>query len=682
MKNTKELFENNYNVWTRYTDERNAQIVIALLKAHNIHKVVVSPGMTNVCFVASIQTDAFFELYSAPDERSAAYIACGISEESNEIVVLSCTGATASRNYYPGLTEAFYSKLPILAITSSRRLDRVGHNFDQVTDRTNPPRDVVKLSVQVPYIRDEEDVWACEIAVNKAILEVRRNGNGPVHINLETMYSPNMNYSTLPPARIINRFFLKDNLPKITGKRVAIVVGNHLQWSESFEKKVDLFCQKYNGVVFCDHTSNYRGMFRINPNLMSAQRNNNFEYRKADLIISIGNISSSEFGIEAKESWRVNLDGEIRDTFWNLTNVFEMEEEDFFEKYSTCNDSKSDIEYYSICAREMYKLFERLPNLPFSNVWIASETVKKIPDNSNVHLGIRNSLRSWNYFETDREIKFYANTGGFGIDGSLSSTLGNSLVSREICFCVLGDLSFFYDLNALGNRHVNPKLRILLINNGTGMEMQFTGFLADRVGAEKDSVIAATGHYGNKSKDLVKNIAENLGFMYLSAQSKEEYRKCLDIFCSSEVFELPILLEAFIEKEDENKAYIAITGMNGERKLHTEKKITPSKRLLPDDQFETVIFGTGTLFKANIVDIMKKKPVRYACDNDSSKWGKEVAPGIMCISPKDLQKLDNPIVIIAIVDAAVSFMVINQLLDMGIKRFDHITNWLRYEEGN
>ena len=118
-----------------YTDERNVQIVISLLKAHGIKKVVASPGATNITFVGSIQHDPWFEIYSSVDERSAAYIACGLSEESGEPVVLSCTGATASRNYYSGLTEAYYRKLPIIALTSHQGNQRIGHLIAQNIDR-------------------------------------------------------------------------------------------------------------------------------------------------------------------------------------------------------------------------------------------------------------------------------------------------------------------------------------------------------------------------------------------------------------------------------------------------------------------------------------------------------------------------------------------------------------------
>lgn len=77
-------------------------------------------------------------MYSAADERSAAYIACGLAAESGEPVVLSCTGATASRNYMPGLTEAFYRKLPLIAITSSKSSSMIAQLVAQVTDRTSP----------------------------------------------------------------------------------------------------------------------------------------------------------------------------------------------------------------------------------------------------------------------------------------------------------------------------------------------------------------------------------------------------------------------------------------------------------------------------------------------------------------------------------------------------------------
>ena len=110
-----------------YTDEINTLVLVSLLKEHGIRKIIASPGTTNISFVGSVHIDPYFEVYSAVDERSAGFMACGLAEESGEPVVLTCTGATASRNYIPGLTEAFYRNLPVLAITSSVKFWGIGN---------------------------------------------------------------------------------------------------------------------------------------------------------------------------------------------------------------------------------------------------------------------------------------------------------------------------------------------------------------------------------------------------------------------------------------------------------------------------------------------------------------------------------------------------------------------------
>ena len=131
-----------------YSQKCNTNILVALLKHHNIRRVIASPGSTNISFVRAVQNDPFFKVYSSVDERSAAYMACGMAAQSGEPVVLSCTGATASRNYMSGLTEAFYRKLPILAVTSSQHLGHIGHMYPQMLDRTTEPNDICKYSVQ------------------------------------------------------------------------------------------------------------------------------------------------------------------------------------------------------------------------------------------------------------------------------------------------------------------------------------------------------------------------------------------------------------------------------------------------------------------------------------------------------------------------------------------------------
>ena len=543
---------------TYYTAERNAQIVIALLKAHSIKKVIASPGATNVCLVASMQQDPFFEMYSSVDERSAAYMACGMAAESGEPVVLSCTGATAARNYASGLTEAFYRKLPVLAITSTQPIGRIGHHVPQVTDRRNPPADEVKLSVYLPMVHDQEEEWECVTKVNQAILELTRDGGGPVHINLTTMYSTDFSIRELSPVRVIKRIGYEDELPTLSADRIAIFVGAHRRWSERLTNAVDDFCEKYNGVVICDQTSNYRGKYGVDACLVANQINYDAPCCSPDIMLHIGEITGAYMGLSPKQVWRISPDGEMRDTFKKLRYVFDMDEVAFFERYAVkASSGKRTLNYHHEWLQEREKLEKKIPEIPFSNAWIAQKTLPELPVGSVLHLGILNSLRTWNYCRSPKDILVYCNTGGFGIDGCVSSLIGASLSNpMRLYFGVVGDLAFFYDMNVLGNRHILGNIRLMVVNNGNGFEFKYHGSFPARSGLENsvEDYIGAAGHYGKQSSTLLKHYAEDLGFMYLSASTKEEYQKVLKIFVSSKMMERPIVLEVFTQSEKEEEA--------------------------------------------------------------------------------------------------------------------------------
>lgn len=544
-----------------YTNERNAQIVISLLKAHGIKKVIASPGTTDICLVASLTHDDYFEMYSSPEERSAAYMACGLAVESNEPVVIICTGATASRNYMPALTEAYYRKIPILAITCSRRSYRIGHNIDQVTDRSTPPRDTVRLSVQVPLVYDYESEWHTVVTVNKALLELRHRGGGPVHINLETDYSLDYTTEVLPDIRKITRITKNDVFPEIDSKRTAIFVGSHPKWTKEFTDVVDKFCECNNAFVICDHISNYKGKYGVYGAISGQQTyTKSLLDEKFDLLIHIGDVHAPAFEIGANSVWRVNPDGAVCDTFKRLTYVFEMSEMDFFSRYLNGEKNLTSFnEYYAEYMLAKESLNSIVDSLPFSNAWLASQIEHKLPVNSELHLGIQNSLRFWSYFPINQEINVFSNVGGFGIDGSIASLVGASLFNKnKIYYCVLGDLAFFYDMNSLGNRHIGNNIRILLVNNGKGTEFKLKGNPGYLFGDEADLYIAAGGHYGTKSRTLVKHYAEDLGFKYLSAQNKEELKLAIEEFVNPQIGEQSILLEVFTNSEDENQALTMI----------------------------------------------------------------------------------------------------------------------------
>lgn len=547
-----------------YTVERGQQILVSLLKQHGIRKVIASPGTTNITFVASVMNDPFFEIYSSVDERSAAYMAVGMAEETGEAIVLTCTGATASRNYIPGLTEAYYRKLPVLAVTATQNENRIGHLIPQVIDRSQQPKDCCVHSEHVPVPRDTNDEWDATIRLNRAVLALTHRGGGPVHINLATNYSRDFSVKELPVARCIRRYMSGDELPVLPKGRIGILVGNHRPWSDSLAEAVDRFCEAYGAVVFCEHASNYTGPYRVYNAILNQQSLYKKDSFRTDVLIHIGEVSGygNGAGGHAVEVWRVNEDGELRDPYHKLTKVFEMKEETFFRRYAALADERTEQKlvgktWLEQCRVEYQKLQAIIPDLPFSNIWVAQQTAHRLPEGCVLHLGILNSLRAWEMFDVPTSVQGsgFVNTGGFGIDGCMSSMIGGAIARPDqLHFLVIGDLAFFYDLNSLGNRHVGNNLRILLINNGKGTEFRNYSHPAAQFGEDADKYMAAAGHYGNKSLQLVRHFAEDLGYEYMQASCKEEYMGHLERFLTPELTEKSILFEVFTNNEDESDA--------------------------------------------------------------------------------------------------------------------------------
>ncbi|MBQ7178851.1 MAG: hypothetical protein IJS08_15655 [Victivallales bacterium] len=553
-----------------YTDEKNAQIVIALLKAHGIRKIVANPGTTNLPFVGSVQNDSWFQVFSGIDERHSAYMAVGMAAENGEPVVLSCTGATASRNYFPALTEAYYRKLPILALTSIHHLNDAGNLIPQMLDRSNPPKDAVVFSLSCPVPHTKQDVEDCVSNINKALLELFRHGGGPVHINLETERTFTFNTETLPEIRVIRRVSpFQADWPIIEPNwKIAVWATCHKRFSHDEISVMERFVKAHNAVVLTDRTSStYFGHGVVGSRLLIHQRdwaaNAFFQKLIPDLVIQIGEVPGdySAMGIagRAKHIWRVSEDGEVRDLFHKLTYVFEMPEAVFFQHYA--DGLERPLEYAALWNEAADGLQKRLPELPFSNIWIASQLHDRLPKGSEIHLGILNSLRSWNMFPLPEGVTSASNVGGFGIDGCISTLIGASLASpQKLFFGVFGDLAFFYDLNALGNRHIGKNLRILVVNNGCGAEFTLSAHPASQFGEQTLDYLAAGHHFGNGSRTLVKHYAEDLGFLYLSASNKEEFLAVRDEFLSSDG-DRSVLFECFTNQKAESDALEEVKGI-------------------------------------------------------------------------------------------------------------------------
>ena len=553
------------------TVEKNVQLVISLLKAYGIHRVIVSPGTANVTFVGSIQDDDFFTLYSCIDERSAAYMACGMSAETGEPVVISCTGATASRNYMSGLTEAFYRKLPVLAITSHEGFDLLGRLIPQQIDRRESPSDIAVKKVLIPFIHDERDKIYCEDEINKALLSLTQNGGGPVVMNLFTHNNNNFSVKELPHARRIKYYDTNSDFPRLPEGKIVIFIGSHKEFSEGETHVLESFCSQHNAVIFKDHTSGYHGKYAVMPALIFGQEILANDFKEIDLLLHIGEVSGDYKGMQIapKHVWRISEDGQVRNLFNTLEAVFQLNEKDFFGRYLK-SEAKTSTSTYNQYHEEYERLLGEIPELPYSNIWIAQQLSNKLPDYSELHLGILNSLRSWNFFELKEHIQSSCNVGGFGIDGILSALVGASLVNPDkLYFCVVGDLAFFYDLGILGNRHKGKNLRIILINNGCGTEFKNYSHMSHVLGTEHIApYIAAEGHYCTSQDSVVEAYSRTLGFKYWCAKDKQEFACAIDEMLQEN--NQSCIIEVRVNSQDESDALFQVLHVNGTRKTDYE----------------------------------------------------------------------------------------------------------------
>ncbi len=547
-----------------YTIAKNVQIVIALLKGHGINQLVLNPGGTNAAFIRGVQDDPFFHCYSIVDERSALYFAIGLYLSTGSTVAVCCTSAQATRNFIPGLTEAFYKHVPILAITFSKHPRYTYQDYMQAPDQTSLPRDAVRATYSLPYISNEQDVLFCERLVNEAILDLTHHEPAPVQLNvpmLDTELTTDIDVS-LPSVKVIQRYSLKEIGEFDTNnKRILIVVGENRGIRDNALVE---FSNKSNSVIYVNHLSNLRNDYTVFGNrLLSSISQEYFDERLCpDILITIGG-QTGDYPLFHKlsgskrnfEHWRISPQGNVVDTYDHLTRVVETEVEEFFSHIRNIENEGGYLVTWKNAINELSKTVD----IPLSAAFVAQQMCEKIPVNSYVNFSILNSLRTWNLFPIKNKVKCFCNVGAFGIDGCLSTFLGQSVCVDELCFMFIGDLSFFYDMNSLGIKYIKNNVRIILINNNGGIEF--------KLGGDKDknkvidNYIAAANHFKN-----AEGWSETNGFDYCKITTKEQLLNKVEILVSEST--KPILCEVFTTDLDEAFAYKALV-----RRLDTKNKI-------------------------------------------------------------------------------------------------------------
>lgn len=561
-----------------YTELKTYQIIIALLKKWNISHCVLSAGSRNVPFVHSIEEDPFFHCYSVVDERSAGYFALGLSQQIQEPVVISCTSSTATCNYWPPVAEAWYQGVPLVVLTSDRDPAMLGQWEDQMIDQVGMFDRHVRKSVNLPEVETKDDFIYCQRLVNEALLELNHNGTGPVHINIPMKsYNNSFNVKELPVVTKIDRIGVlsediewNHKIDKLKfAKRILVTCGQNSFVPDTLKKEIDKFFHNFNATVSVEYMSNLESEFTWNSTVCMDARyvtKHKFTGLLPDIVISFGyNITSGIKEILRKfagefEHWLIQKDGHVIDMYKSLTTIFECSADYFFTRSNTYveNSGKNDLKYHNLM--KTYADSVILPDFEYSHIYAIKNVVENIPSGSILHLSINDSIRITNFFKLKPSVRVYANIGTHGIDGCLSSFLGQAQGTDKLSYLIIGDLSFFYDMSAMRIRHIDRNVRILLINNHGGSEFYFNKMWKNEV-----SDLHTTARHQTKAEGWVK---EN-NFIYLSANGPDSYQTCLKDFMAKES-DKPIFFEVFTEMKDDSAKIYEFFDLSRPKDLKSE----------------------------------------------------------------------------------------------------------------
>lgn len=529
-----------------YSSVKNVQILISLLKQHNIKYFVNSPGSRNTPLVHSIENDPDFTCFSIVDERSAAFFALGLSEALDEPVCVTCTAATATCNYAPAMKEAYERNIQLVALTADRERYELFQMKEQLINQVNMYNEFVKYAIDVPEVKNLDDELYANRIINEALLELNHNGKGPIQINYSVVDWGKFSVENIPKQRVISRIEKEEiNSEELKKKlenksRIIFYIGMDISKNDELTKLLNIVEKQYNCVVLCDNYSNIDGEHFINASVLGeCITRNEIDKMIPDLVITIGTVFYSPLRnyLASKkynfEHWHIAVDGVINDAFKKLTTVFECLPVEFLNAIQNESGNNS-YQYYKQWKDRIDKV--QYNNLGFSNFSVIKDFCNKVPENSIVHASVLNAIRISNYFGFKDSVKCYANVGADGIDGALSTFIGEANATDKLSFLLIGDLSFLYDLNSIDYVDKN-NMRILVINNYAGAEF-YKNFGLKMI-PTLDKHVAARHHTKIKNAILSKNVE------YIKAENQEELNDGLKKLVGES--DKPIILEVFTD---------------------------------------------------------------------------------------------------------------------------------------
>jgi len=532
----------------------------ALLLKKGITDVVISPGSRNAPMIHTFHGIAGFNCRNVVDERSAAYFALGLSLAKQKPVAIVCTSGTATLNYAPAIAEAFYQNIPLIVLTADRPDYWIDQLESQCIRQEGIYRNFVKKEVNLPLGESEKELWFAARQISECLNLAVSGTPAPVHINIpleEPLHQ--LIDAELPEIKDIAIALAKpkisetelSGLAEIVGqsKKIMVLAGQ-LNPNPALEKALAAFVAKTGAVVLHEYLSNLHDEHFVASidALMAAILEENTTDYNPDLLITLGGqfVSKSlkQFLRKNKpaEHWHLSLSAEHFDTYQSLTKMVQTEAIDFFESLSgQALQAKSDyLQLWKSKENRVNQLRDEfVANCKFSDLKAFELIGKNIPENSVVHLGNSSPVRYALIHDRVRQAEYYSNRGTAGIDGCLSTVVGFASESEKINTVIVGDLSFFYDSNALWNKYIGENLRVIVIHNGGGNIFSMI--------KGPGETPAFKEHFFTENTHKAEGLAKAFGLEYFSASNESELKLALTEFYSPD--QKAAVLEVFTDAE-------------------------------------------------------------------------------------------------------------------------------------
>jgi len=540
-----------------------AQIVIASCIANGVEHVVISPGSRNAPLTIGFTNSSAIKTYSIVDERCAAFFAMGIAQQLQKPVAIVCTSGSALLNYYPAIAEAFYSNIPLVVISADRPVHLIDIGDGQTIRQEHVFENHILASIS---LNEELNIDGSIKEMIDETLKISFLQKGPVHINVpfdEPLYETTDKLIHFEPILIdfeetpldvdyLEKFAAIWN----TSKRKMVLVGANYP-SELLQIQLEHLTKDPSVLVLIENTANVSNSKFINSidKLIFPLEDDELSHFQPDILLSLGGLIVSKKikqhlrKFKPKHHWHVDAIKAF-DTFFSLNNHFKISPELFFSQFFFLTKPlESDYQEFWLHkkAKRLRNHEKFISDCNFSDLKVIDTVLKSIPANTQLQIGNSSIIRYTQLFDINKTLHVFCNRGTSGIDGSTSTAIGAATAVKENTLFITGDISFFYDSNALWNTYIPKNFRIILINNNGGGIFRF-------IPGPKES--SALDYFEAPHNLTAEHLCKMYNFDYTTAANEDELEKELNGFYNE--CETPKLLEVFTPREKNDlilKAY-------------------------------------------------------------------------------------------------------------------------------